>query len=242
MKKVLLITFLVLVLAVGLAVYGGYKAVQHIVAAGGCVGCVQVNDGGPTIQGSGNVKTETRNVGNFSAIRVTSSATVIITGAAADSVTVTADDNLLPVFISEVKNGMLSLSYAKDKSFETKNLPVFHVGVANLRELDIAGSSAANASKLDSDTLTVVVTGSSRANLAGRANDLTLSASGSSSVDASGLLAKSAKVTVDGASEATVNASETLDAQVSGAGSVIYLGTPKLTKSVSGAGSIKQKQ
>lgn len=242
MKKVLLITFVVLILAVGVAVYGGYKAVQHIIASGGCVGCVQVNNGGPTIQGSGNIKTETRNVGDFGAIRLTSPAKVIITGAAANSVTVTADDNLLPLFISEVKDGTLSLSYAKDKSFQTKNFPVYHVGVANLRELQVAGSGDVKTSKLDSNTLSVVVTGSSDVSLAGRAEDLTVSASGSSSINAGELRAKTAKVVVRGSSDVTVNASDTLDAQVNGSGSLIYLGTPKLTKSVSGTGSIKQKQ
>jgi hypothetical protein len=242
MKKVLLITLLVLIAAVGAAVYGGYRAVRNIIAAGGCVGCVQVNNGGPTISGSGHVKTETRNIGDFSSIRLISSAEVFITGAAADSVTVTADDNLLPLFTSEVKDGTLSLSYAKDKSFQSKNRPIYHVSVANLRELDVAGAGDVKASKLDSNALSVVVTGSSDVHLAGRAGDLMLLVSGSSSVDAGGLQAKSAKVTVSGASEATVNASDALDAQVSGAASVSYFGAPKLTKKISGAGSIKQKQ
>jgi len=39
----------------------------------------------------------------------------------------------------------------------------------------------------------------------------------------------------------TVNASDELDANVSGTGTIWYIGSPKLEKSVSGVGSIKQK-
>jgi hypothetical protein len=39
----------------------------------------------------------------------------------------------------------------------------------------------------------------------------------------------------------TVNASDELDARVSGAGDIWYVGSPRLQSRISGAGTIKQK-
>jgi Putative auto-transporter adhesin, head GIN domain len=47
-------------------------------------------------------------------------------------------------------------------------------------------------------------------------------------------------VTVQGAGQVTVNASEELDGEVSGAGIIWYIGSPKLKSVVNGVGMIKR--
>src|SRR6266508_1971636 len=95
--------------------------------------CVTVNDGGPVIHGSGNAKTETRPVAQFTAIRVASAVTVVIERTGAETLTVTGDDNLLSLFTSDVKDGTLSLSSANGKSFEGK-MPVYRVSCCGLHQ------------------------------------------------------------------------------------------------------------
>ena len=202
--------------------------------------CVSVNDGGPTINGSGTLKTEARPVDKFAAIRLGVGGNLVIERTGTESLTVTADDNLVSLFTSQVKDGTLDLSVAKGKSLSGKQ-PVYKVTVGDLRELDVRGSGSIDATKLDGDALSVSIAGSGTANLAGRADDLTVSISGSGSLNAAELKAKRAKVVVSGSGELTVNASDELDAKVSGSGSIRYIGSPKLTSNVSGSGSIKKK-
>jgi hypothetical protein len=240
MKKALLVVFAVLVCIVGGGAYVGYRTVEHMIATG-CVDCVQQNDGGPMIRGSGNITTETRPVGTFAAIDVAIPGNVVIERTGSDSVSVSGDDNLLPLYTSEVKDGTLYLSLAKGKSFQGK-MPVFRVTVADLRDVRVAGSGDVDASKLDGETLSVSVSGSSDVRLAGRADTLALSVAGSGSVNAAALQAKTAKVVVSGSGAATVDATDALDVRISGSGDVRYLGAPAITSNITGSGSLKHQQ
>ena len=156
------------------------------------------------------------------------------------TLTVTADDNLVSLFTSEVKDGTLELSVAKGKSLSGKR-PVYRVTISELKKLDVTGSGTVDATKLDGDALSMSISGSGTATLAGRVDDLRVSITGSGSFNGTALTAKRAKIDVTGSGEVTVNASEELDAEVTGSGSIWYIGSPKLTPSVSGSGSIKKK-
>jgi hypothetical protein len=205
-----------------------------LLAVAGCNG-----DDSGDIKGSGVVKTESRPVEKFTAIELdVGRLTVEQTGT--ESLTITADDNLLALFTSAVKGGTLYLSVAKGKSYSGTG-PVFAVTTAALRSLAVNGSGGIQASKLDGDTLSVSIAGSGSARLAGRAIELKLSISGSGSIDAAQLEAKRAKADISGSGLLTVNASDALDADVSGSGTIWYIGSPKLKSDVSGSGSIRRK-
>src|SRR5579884_278226 len=202
--------------------------------------CIQQNSGGPVIHGSGTMKTEQRNVGNFTAIRAEGSFELVIERTGTSGVSVTGDDNLLPFFTSAVEDGTLVLSSAQGKSFEGK-IPTYHVTVADLRGIETRGAGTVTATKLDGDALTVSLAGAGKMQLGGRVTDLGITISGAGNLDAAQLQAKNVKIKISGAAQAVVSASDTLDADVSGAASVRYLGSPKLTSHDSGAGSLKQK-
>jgi hypothetical protein len=208
----------------------------------GCTSdCMQVNGDGPTIKGSGTLKTETRTVEPFTTIRfsrIGGNLEIERTGTA--GLTVTAEDNVLPLLTSEVKDGTLTLSIAKGKGFSGKQ-PTYKITVGDLREVDVAGSGRLDATKLQGAALTVSMSGSGTGKLAGQVDDLRLTVTGSGSCNAGDLQAKRAKATVTGSGDLTVNASDELDAEVSGSGSIRYVGSPKLKSDVSGSGSIKQK-
>jgi Putative auto-transporter adhesin, head GIN domain len=192
-----------------------------------------------TIKGSGNITTEARPVDKFTAIQLSDVGHLVIERTGTESLTVTADDNLVSLFTSEVKNGTLYLSVVKGKRPATT--PTYKVAVSDLRELEVSGAGSFDATKLDGDALSISISGAGSGQAAGRADSLTLSISGAGSLNAAELKAKRAKVTVSGAGDVTVNASEELDASVSGVGTIWYIGSPKVTSRVSGVGSIKQK-
>jgi hypothetical protein len=199
-------------------------------------------DGGPAIKGSGNLKTETRPVERFSAISVSGAAKLEIEQTGQESLELTADDNLLPLFTSEVRGDTLFLGVAEGKILTWSGEgPRFKVTVSKLRKLEVSGAASIKATKLDSASLSISVSGAGSGRIAGRSNDLSISVSGAGSLNAVDLQAKRATVIVSGAGDVTVNANDELDARASGAGTIRYIGSPKLQARISGAGSIKQK-
>jgi len=231
----------VLVCVVAGAIYAGHSVYRALASGGFCVaGCVQVNNGGPTITGSGHVVTENRTVAPFTAVRADTSVEVVIDRTGTPSLSVTADDNLVSVFTAEVRDGTLYLAEAKGKSFQTRKA-VYRVTVTGLRAIESRGSGEVEARHLDSPVLAVTVAGSGEMKLTGRADDFTLTVKGSGEVDAGGLAAKRAKVVMGGSGDAKVNAADTLDIQMSGSGDLEYLGSPKVNKQGHGSGSVAHK-
>jgi hypothetical protein len=202
--------------------------------------CMTLNDGGTLIHGSGDVKTETRPVAPFTAVRLASPANVVIERTGAESLTVTGDDNLLPRFTSDVRDGTLLLSVARGQSFEGK-VPMYRITVNDLRKVEISGSGTLSASKLAGDALAISVSGSGTLDVAGQVGDIAVTVSGSGTVDADRLTAKRGKVVVSGSGDVTVNASDELDARVTGSGNISYAGSPRLKSAISGSGSIERK-
>jgi hypothetical protein len=195
---------------------------------------------GLVIKGSGNLKTESRPVERFTAISLSTAGSLELEQTDQESLSITADDNLLSLFTSEVRDGTLYLSTTDGKFWRGKG-PHFKVTVKELRKLNISGVGSIKAINLDSESLSVSISGAGSGRVAGRTDNLTVSVSGTGSLDAAELKAKRAKVVVSGVGNVTVNASDELDANVSGTGTIWYIGSPKLEKSVSGVGSIKQK-
>jgi len=203
--------------------------------------CVTVTGMGPVINGSGSLKVEVRPVTAFSAIRLSDvDARVVIERTGTESLEVTADDNLVSLFTSEVRDGTLYLSVEKDRSLSGRR-PLFRVTVNDLRQLGVSGSGTVEATRLDGEQLAMSISGSGDITAAGRTEDVTISIGGSGSCNAAGLIAKRAKVAVRGSGDATVNAQDELEAIVAGSGSIWYVGSPKIESSISGSGEIKPR-
>src|SRR4051812_14237762 len=83
--------------------------------------------GGPTIKGSGNLKTETREGKRSTAISVSGAASIEIEQTGKESLKLTADDNLLSLFTSEVRDGTLILGVTDGKVTWSGKGPRFKV-------------------------------------------------------------------------------------------------------------------
>jgi putative autotransporter adhesin-like protein len=207
-----------------------------------CGDCMTTGGSGTKIEGSGVMKTEVRPVEPFTSIVLTDveSSLLIIERTGEESLTITAEENLLAMFTSEVKDGVLYLTFKKGSSFHGKR-PTYKVTVKDLRHIHVQGGVAIEASKLESEKLSILVEGAAGGNLSGRVDDLTIEIKGAGLLGAGELKAKRAKVSVQGAGQVTVNASDELDAEVSGAGIIWYIGAPKLKSKVDGVSWIKRK-
>jgi len=208
------------------------------------------------IRGSGNLVTESRNVSDFDRVDLSGSGEVVIIQGEEESLTVEADDNIMPYVTTEVRGGTLQLALDAEgaRSISPTRLR-FTVGVKDLAGLEVSGSGSATSTGIDTERLDIDVSGSGDVridSLAAEAVGVQLSGSGDvelrgevtrQDIDINGsgkyiagdLGSQTATVAVSGSGDATVWVTESLDAHIGGSGSVNYYGTPQT--SFSGDGS-----
>lgn len=192
------------------------------------------------IKGSGNAKTETRNVSGFKEIKAGGAVNLEIIVQKDFSVSIEADDNLLEHIKTEVSGDTLSIS-PKD-SISPKTKIKVKISMPELTNLDISGASTANVSGAKTDSLKLNASGASKINIDGETKSLDAKASGASKIEAENLRTENAKADSSGASTVTVAPTGDLDAEASGASTVIYTTEPKnIKQNASGASSIKKK-
>ena len=91
------------------------------------------------------------------------------------------------------------------------------------------------------DDVTASISGAGDMNLRGTCNLLSAVISGTGDLDSKLLESKSVRITVSGAGDSRVNVLNSLEAVVSGAGSVLYYGNPQERKvKITGVGSVRQ--
>ncbi len=196
---------------------------------------------GPTVYGSGHETSESRSVAGFTAVSFAGADRVVIEQTGTESLTITAEDNILPYLTVEVRRGRLILGAQPDATIKATKEIVYTVTVKDLREIELTGSGSVDAKRIAADGLKIVAHGSGRMTAAGKVQrqDVVLTGSGSYHGDA--LETREGTVKVSGSGNAVVNVSDRLDAQVIGSGSVEYIGDPALRRNVTGAGSVRRR-
>ena len=190
-----------------------------------------------SVQGSGNIVTENRQVEDFSAVDVGGVFKVEITAGKDFSVNVEADDNLLPLIQTSVNGDTLEIS--TDEKLSSKSPILVRVTAPNISEIKASGAAKVSIIDIKNSELSVELSGASELTATGETGSLNAEISGASVIKARQLSTESAGVDASGASRAYVSASQTLTAEATGASSVTYLGNPEnIEKHISGASSI----
>lgn len=211
-----------------------------------------------TVQGNGVVKTQVRNVSGFTSVGLGLPARVEVRQGDAESVTVEADENLLPLIETTVKRGTLEIRAAqRNMRLDSKAIKVvvqarkidgLEIGgsgtivAEQLRTaklaLDIGGAGHIEVKKVEAEKVDISIGGSGDVKLAGTTKRLEVSIGGSGDITAPALMADEVEVDIAGSGAAQVAASRKLDVTIAGAGSVSYTGDPVVKKTVIGAGRI----
>lgn len=213
------------------------------------------------LQGSGVAAVETIPVAEFDRVEVAGTAEVTVRSGPVAHLTVTGDDNLVPLVEAHVSNGRLRIalpvSAGQDIRYE---VPLhYDIVVPNLTELRLRGETSTRV-ELDGEVsglsiftqetasvtvvdlvaqeLSVTARGASSVALSGTATDLQVSALDIASVRALDLTARQVRVEVRQAAYATVTATETLEGRIADAGSVEYGGEPTVDVQVSDAATL----
>lgn len=218
---------------------------------------------GGGVAGSGIVKSESRKVADFDAIRVDYPAEIIVRQGRSESLKIEAEDNLLPQLSTDVRNGTLVLENSEQNWRDRVNPSepvIITITVVNLNEVQFPTAGKMQIEGLETDSLTVSVSGAGdmtltelsagdlsfnlsgagNINVDGKSENLRLSISGLGNFNGGDLQTQDAHVQISGAGSATVWADDTLDANISGAGSIEYYGDPNVNEHISGVGSVSK--
>lgn len=192
------------------------------------------------VRGSGVRKTETRDLAAFTAIETSGAFEVRVDCQKPASFEIEADDNLLPLVQTEVRDGVLRVTTTK--SYSSNGEIVLRITVPDLARVKSTGAGKFNISNLKNDQFEVQSTGAATVVASGQSKSVTIGSTGAGKIDAHDLRASDATVKVTGAAGVDVYATDALDVTVSGAGRVTYSGNPKVSKKVSGAGQVVKKE
>jgi hypothetical protein len=191
-------------------------------------------------KGSGNVVTERREVRDFKGVNVSGVFQVEVKAQEDFSVEIEADDNLLPLIKSEVRNGVLHLE--TEGRLSCDNGLKVRISAPEIDEIDASGASKVNVNGIRNSEMRTDTSGASRISLSGETAQLLVEVSGASSVDAENLKAETADISASGASRVSTFTLNELRARASGASKVTYSGSPKnIDKQSSGASSIRER-
>jgi hypothetical protein len=211
--------------------------------------------------GSGKVISQERQVSGFSKVSLSGIGQLIISQGTTESLTIDAEDNILPQITTTVVGDTLHIDFKND-NFKTNVIPtkpiIYHLAVKNISGIQISGAGSVDAANLTSDNLEVSssgagsihllsitaqsvsseISGVGGVELSGKVTNQSINISGSGTYNAPDLESQNATVTISGAGGATVWAKTSLNVTVSGAGSVNYYDSPTITKNISGVGSV----
>lgn len=217
-------------------------------------GCINVSNW-RTVEGSGQVVTENRPVSDFHQVALGGSGELTLTQGAEETLTIEADDNLLPLIKSEVSNGHLWIGTREVNLRPTKRIR-YHLQVKNLDGLNLSGSLNAQAKNLKTEhldmgisgsgniridhleakRLSCHVSGSGNFTLAGKVDEQSIQISGSGNQQAGDLKCREAEVAIAGSGHAELWVEKQLNVSISGSGSVDYYGKPQADIHTAGSG------
>lgn len=204
---------------------------------------------------------ETRPVGDFTGIKAGDAFDINITQSEANSVKVEAPESVQAQIKTEVKDGILIIS--TEGNIKGDDDITIAISVKSLASIEVSGASDVKSeNQLICDKINIITNGAGDIHLNLKANEIktdisgagdvtlkgntqTLDAtvSGAGDLKASNLEATKITAKVSGAGDAKVNAIQSLTADVSGAGSVIYKGNPvDRNVNISGAGSVRESK
>ena len=211
--------------------------------------------------GSGNLETEQYAFANFTRVEISSAFEFEIKQSGSYSVNVTADDNVIDYVQVSQDGQTLKIRLVTVPSLRLVTLRAL-VTIPQLRGLAVSGASGGSVSEFSStEGLNITVSGASRVTgditagnaefevsgastvrLEGSADNMTARVSGASLFSLDDFTVNNAQANISGASTGTINLDGRLDANVSGASTLLYIGDPVMgTINVSGASTLGKK-
>jgi putative autotransporter adhesin-like protein len=216
---------------------------------------------GNIVRGSGKVITESREVSGFDEVLLSGSGSLNIEQTGTESLTIEGEDNIIELIETEVTGGKLTMGVRNGAGISPTRPLQFNLTVKDIKAVTLSGSGDVMSPKLEADDLALEISGSGEMSLdqiaveslealisgsgeltvAGTASRQDVRISGSGNYRGADLKSEEARVRVGGSGSAEVDASDTLNAEISGSGDIIYIGDPNVTQNVNGSGKVRKR-
>ena len=205
-----------------------------------------VNYGANQTKGSGVLKTETRPVANFSRLVLALPAVVTLVQGPADSVTLTTDDNLLPLMTTRVEGDTLIIEGDHSRGFSTRQEIRISLAVKSLSAIAIKGSGDVSGDRLTSDRLDIAIAGSGDVKFKTvRADQLKIAIAGSGDVTIDAVESQSVDAGIQGSGDIRLPMlqAKRVNISVKGSGDVSAAGTAdKVDVEIMGSGDVRTRK
>jgi hypothetical protein len=190
------------------------------------------------VPGSGASRSEIRQVGDFKSVTLNAVADVSISSGDKVQVTITADDNILPLLKTTVQNGTLQIGSIQD--YNSKSGVKIAITMPSICGIVLNGVGDITIDQVHGDALDVQLRGSGTLLARGNSPKLSASLAGVGNLNLSEWASQLVSVQMSGSGSAKVDASQSLDATLSGVGNVQYKNHPslQLVTHISGVGNI----
>ena len=188
---------------------------------------------------------EIRPVGEFYTIEVSHAVDLRLSSGSENALAVSAaTPELRSAIRTEVRNGVLRISYESSKLFKKRAGVRVYVSAKSLKKIGVSGASLVNISaELSASELTVELSGASdmkgtiKANalnielsgasdmiVKGEVNDIRIEASGASKFKGSELISNNCRIEASGASDIDITANKLIAVSATGASHIYYSG------------------
>ncbi|MFD0799406.1 head GIN domain-containing protein [Maribacter chungangensis] len=215
-------------------------------------------DFGTGKKGNGTVVEESREItANFTEVHASEGIDVYVTQASDFSISVEADENIVDLIGTEIKNGKLKIHAIENIGRATKKVFVSLPEVTGLLSSSGAHLTAQNkitasnlildassGAHLNAETTTdkLEIDASSGANIAvsGSATEVYVDGSSGANVRGKNLMATECKAEASSGANININVSKSLTADASSGGNISYSGDAKVTKNKSVSGNVSK--
>jgi hypothetical protein len=213
------------------------------------------------VEGSGTLAQDTRPISGVTAVELSMPGTLHIEIGEAESLRVSAEDNLLPFIETEARGGELAIETSPNVDLRPRqpidyyltvtaldSLGVSSSGDAEVPDLQaphfsvtISSSGSVDINSLQAETLDAEISSSGGLTIGGgevQRQEITLSSSGG--YMAREMLSSEAILRISSSGSATIRVQDSIDGELSSSGGVFYLGSPQLNIRTSSSGKAVQ--
>lgn len=215
------------------------------------------------VKGNGHRGSEERPVTSAEKIKLAGSYDVEITQGPVNSLTIEADENIIPFIITDQEGGFLVIKSRSHVNFSTEHPIKIYITTTGLAQVTVSGSgNVIGKSKLTGDKklalkisgsgniqfdvnapdVSAEIAGSGGILLSGETKNETVHITGSGDYTADQLKAEDAKINITGSGNVKVFADANLDIRITGMGTVYYKGAPTVKQHITGSGEVKKME
>ncbi len=195
------------------------------------------------VKGSGVIRDETRQLAGVSRLMLSMPADVTVVQGSTESVTISTDDNILPLVGTRVEDGVLVIDGDKNKGFSTRKGIKVRLNVKSLDGVTVNGSGDVSGTDLKGEKLDVAIRGSGDVRFQSvKAASVNIDISGSGDVAINDLDGKSVKASIHGSGDIKLPSLRAADVTVAvrGSGDVAAAGTAeRVDVEIAGSGDVR---